>query len=85
MSSTEATPENAIVLNNFGGQHQLCIENALDLANALELDNALWMATSVPVDGLHCDESFLKILDTEGNGRIVQTKCAASSSGRSSF
>jgi hypothetical protein len=70
MSSTEATPENAIVLNNFGGQHQLCIENALDLANALELDNALWMATSVPVDGLHCDESFLKILDTEGNGRI---------------
>ena len=43
MSSTEATPENTIVLDNFGGQQQHCIETALELANALELDNALWM------------------------------------------
>lgn len=70
MPSTEATQQNPIVLNNFGGQQQLSIESAQDLANALGLENALWMATSVPVDGIHLDETFLKILDTEGNGRI---------------
>ena len=49
---------------------QLRILCAADLANVVELDKAHWVATSAPVNTLRCDETFLRLVDADGCGRI---------------
>ena len=54
----------------FGRALHLRIGSAADLANVVELDEAHWVATSAPVNTLRCDETFLKLVDADGRGRI---------------
>lgn len=59
-----------IRVRNFGGMHQLVIQDAADLARIHLLDPARWAATSAPVRDLHCDAGLLQCLDPKGTGRI---------------
>ena len=53
-----------------GRTYQLRIETADDLAEVLTLDESLWVATSAPASAFRCDQQFLKLVDTDHNGRI---------------
>jgi hypothetical protein len=55
----------------FGRSHHLVIEAAEDLARAAVLDEANWVATGAPLHTISCDETFLKLMDTDRNGRIL--------------
>ena len=59
-----------LIFKNYGGSHQLRIQNAADLEKIEALDDALWAATSVPISSLNCDSAFLSYIDTDQNGRI---------------
>ncbi len=61
---------NPMVFRNYGGNYQLRIEDAGDLAFVLDLDPARWAATSVQVDTLQCDPAFLGYLNADGSGTI---------------
>ena len=53
-----------------GRAYHLDIATAVDLRNALDLDEAHWVATSAPIDTLHLDALFLKLVDSDHDGRI---------------
>ena len=53
-----------------GELDQVSLENGADLLNLENLDQKLWVALSCPVKGLELDEATLKLLDTDGDGRI---------------
>src|SRR6187551_391614 len=53
-----------------GGLDQVALENGEDLLNLDQLDQKLWVALSCPVKGLELDEATLKLLDSDGDGRI---------------
>ncbi len=53
-----------------GGLDQVALETAEDLLNLEHLDQKLWVALSCPVKGLELDEATLKLIDTDGDGRI---------------
>ena len=59
-----------MTFERFSRSYQLRIQSAADLASVLDLDEALWVATSVPIETLECDEVFLRLLDVDGKGRI---------------
>ena len=59
-----------LVLQNYGGIHQLRIESADDLASIHQLHPARWAATSVQVESLQCDPAFLEYLNQDGSGTI---------------
>jgi len=59
-----------LILKNYGGSHQLRIQNAQDLEKIQVLDDAHWAATSVPINSLNCDYAFAAYVDTDQNGRI---------------
>ncbi|MFH0965381.1 MAG: hypothetical protein V2A58_15385, partial [Planctomycetota bacterium] len=59
-----------MTLQLLGGEFHLLIETPEDLEHIRELDNAHWFATSVPINTLGCDETFLRFVDTDNNGRI---------------
>ena len=61
---------NRMVFRNYGGNYQLRLENAGDLALIQDLKVARWAATSVQTDSLQCDPVFLKCLNPDGSGRI---------------
>ena len=61
---------NTPALRKLGGAYHLVVEKPEDLEHIQGLDDALWIATSLPVDGLQCDAAFLKYLDLDGNKRI---------------
>ncbi|MEC4669508.1 MAG: hypothetical protein VST65_08255, partial [Nitrospirota bacterium] len=61
---------NPMVFRNYGGNYQLRIEDAGDLALVLDLDPARWAATSVQIDTLQCDPAFLGYLNADGSGTI---------------
>ena len=48
----------------------LYIATAVDLRNALDLNEAHWVATSAPIHTLHLDALFLKLVDSDHDGRI---------------
>lgn len=54
----------------YGRTFHLRIESAADLRHALTLDEGLWVATSAPVSQLQADPEFLRLLDTDTDGRI---------------
>ena len=53
-----------------GGLDQVALESADDLLNLDQLDQKLWVALSCPVKGLELDEATLKLIDSDGDGRI---------------
>lgn len=53
-----------------GGLDQVALESGADLLNLENLDQKLWVALSCPVKGLELDETTLKLIDTDGDGRI---------------
>jgi hypothetical protein len=53
-----------------GGLDQVALESGEDLLNLEHLDQKLWVALACPVKGLELDEATLKLLDTDGDGRI---------------
>src|SRR4051812_11128775 len=53
-----------------GGLDQVALETGEDLLNLEQLDQKLWVALSCPVKGLELDEATLKLIDTDGDGRI---------------
>ena len=55
---------------NYGGIFQVQVESTQDLEKIDELDRARWAATSAPLDQLFADPVLLKLMDSDGNGRI---------------
>ena len=53
-----------------GKTYQLRIETPDDLEAVLSLDESLWVATSAPAAAFGCDAEFLRLLDTDANGRL---------------
>ena len=53
-----------------GRAYHLDIATAADLRHALDLDEARWVATSAPIDTLDLDAVFLKLVDSDHDGRI---------------
>lgn len=60
-----------MTFRRFGRSRHLRIETADDLACALDLDEARWVAIGAPIDTLSCDATFLSLVDTDHNGRIM--------------
>ncbi len=54
----------------IGGLDQVVLETADDLLNLDQLDQKLWVALSCPVKSLEFDEDTLRLIDTDGDGRI---------------
>lgn len=53
-----------------GELDQVTLESGADLLNLQHLDQKLWVALSCPVKGLELDETTLKLIDRDGDGRI---------------
>ena len=53
-----------------GGLDQVTLGSGADLLALDQLDQKLWVALSCPVKGLELDEATLKLIDTDGDGRI---------------
>jgi hypothetical protein len=53
-----------------GGVDQVALSTGADIANLEQLDQKLWVALSCPVAGTEIDARTLKLLDTDGDGRI---------------
>lgn len=54
----------------FGRTWQLDLETPADLRRVTDLPEAHWVAVSAPVETLRADETFLRLVDTDGDGRI---------------
>jgi hypothetical protein len=59
-----------LVFRKYGGSIQMLLRRFEDLEKAIEAPEALWVALACPTTGLACDQRFLDLLDTDGNGRI---------------
>ena len=65
------TEKNPVKFKRIGRSYHMQIETAEDLANVLDLDEALWVATNAPLSTIHCDPTFLSLLDADQTGRIT--------------
>ena len=59
-----------ISFERYGRSYHLKISTSEDLKRAAELDEAHWVATGAPISTINCDGEFLRLLDTDKNGRI---------------
>jgi len=55
----------------FGRSVHLQIDTAEDCLTALDLDEALWVASGAPVATVNCDATFLHLVDSDHDGRIL--------------
>ena len=55
---------------SLGGVVRVNITSGEDIAHLGELDQKLWTVLSCPVKGLEFDAETLKLLDTDGDGKI---------------
>ncbi|MEZ4406673.1 MAG: hypothetical protein R3A52_09370 [Polyangiales bacterium] len=55
---------------NLGGTLEYLVRDEEDLARLDEVDPARWAATSAPVDDLHCDKAFLRLIGATETGRV---------------
>ena len=55
----------------FGRSVHLQILSAADCQVATKLDPALWVASGAPVATVNCDATFLKLVDSDNDGRIL--------------
>ena len=65
------TISRAMTFSRYGRSYHLRIETSEDLQRAVELDEAHWVATNAPISTINCDDAFLKVLDSDQNGRIT--------------
>ena len=63
--------KNPVKFKRIGRSYHMQIETAEDLSNVLDLDEALWVATNAPLSTVHCDQTFLSLLDADRTGRIT--------------
>lgn len=56
--------------NRLGGFDQVVIESGDDIRALPQLEQKLWAALSCPTSGIELDEHTLKLLDTDGDGRV---------------
>lgn len=54
----------------LGGVTRVSIETGADIAHLGELDQKMWTVLSCPTTGLEFDEATLKMMDTDGDGKI---------------
>ena len=59
-----------LTFKNYGGSYQLRIQDAGDLERVQTLADTHWAATSIPIDSLNCDHTFVSFIDIDKNGRI---------------
>lgn len=55
---------------SLGGAVRVNIQSGEDIAHLGELDKKLWTVLSCPVSGLQFDETTLRMIDTDGDGKI---------------
>lgn len=55
---------------NAGGVVRVNITSGKDIKNLSKLDEKMWSVLSMPVKGLEFDESTLKYMDTDADGRV---------------
>ena len=55
---------------SVGGTVRVKIQSGEDIRNLCNLDRKLWTVLSCPVQGLEFDEATLKLLDSDGDGKI---------------
>lgn len=55
---------------SLGGAVRIAVQSGEDIARLGELDQKLWTIHSCPSDNLIFDQETLKVLDTDGDGRI---------------
>jgi len=55
---------------NVGGSTRVLIENGEDITHLSELDPKMWTVLSCPVQGLEFDETTLRMMDTDNDGKI---------------
>ena len=60
-----------MTFQRFGRSHHLCIRSAEDLSLACKLDEAHWVAIGAPISTMAGDETFLRLVDSDHNGRIM--------------
>ena len=60
-----------MTFRRYGRSYHLRIQSADDLRRVLELDEAHWVATGAPISTINCDRTFLKLVDSDHNGRIM--------------
>jgi len=53
-----------------GRMPQVKLESGEDIAHLADLDRKHWLAISMPTTGVRFDERTLKLMDTDGDGRI---------------
>lgn len=54
----------------IGGVNRVSLNSGSDLQHLSDLDQKLWTALSCPVDGLEIEPKTLKLIDTDGDGKI---------------
>ncbi len=53
-----------------GGFDQVRLESSAELTNLDQLDKKLWVALACPTGGLEVDRRTLKLIDSDGDGRV---------------
>lgn len=56
--------------SRVGGVNRVNLESGADLLHLRNLDQKLWTALSCPVQGLEIDETTLRLIDTDNDGRV---------------
>lgn len=69
MAATETGK--AMTFRRYGRSYHLKIETAAELECVAALDEAHWAATNAPISTINCDGTFLQLLDTDHNNRIM--------------
>ena len=64
---------------SIGGVTRVTINSGEDIAHLDELDQKLWTVLSCPVKGLEFDEETLRLMDTDGDGKIRVNEVIAAS------
>lgn len=62
--------EHQWTFRRLGGLDQVLLQSAEDFRRLRELDPKIWVALSCPASGLEFDARTLKLIDTDGDGRI---------------
>ncbi len=60
-----------MTFQRFGRCRHLKIASADDLALIPKLDEAHWVATGAPIETIKCDATFMELMDTDKNGRLM--------------
>jgi hypothetical protein len=71
MELPQMSDTHQIKFKRYGRSRHLRIATARDLGEVIELDEAHWSAINAPLNNINCDTTFLELLDTDNNYRII--------------